>query len=52
MDLLMRFVADIAPNQQGNEGGNIGVVEHGRHAVKAFVHCLDRTTGQVVVRLA
>ena len=34
----MQLVADIAPNQQRDEGADGGVVELGCHSVEAFVH--------------
>jgi hypothetical protein len=37
-EAFMQFVAHKAPNQQGNEGANLRVVELGRHPAEAFVH--------------
>lgn len=36
----MKLVARIAPNQQGNEGTDLGAVELGRDPVQAFVHVI------------
>lgn len=34
----MQFVPHIAPNQQGDESADFGVVELGCHSTQAFVH--------------
>jgi hypothetical protein len=34
----MQIVADMAPNQQGNERANLGLGAQGRHPLKVFVH--------------
>jgi len=34
----MKLVAHIAPDQQGDERADLGVVELGRDPIQAFVH--------------
>jgi hypothetical protein len=49
---FVQFVADIALNQQGNEGADFGVVELGRHPNKTFVHLLGvESVGELFVDL-
>jgi len=38
LDPSLQFGADIAPDQQGNEGANLGIDEFRCHPVKALVH--------------
>jgi hypothetical protein len=48
----LQFVADIAPNQQGDEGADVGVFELGCHLVQAFVYLARRQpVGELSVEL-